>query len=79
MLGDSININNFNWNLVVLKKNLLRPLKITIFWPHLRKKGLTVNHAQNKILFFFSEITEPDLKLLKTSYFIKISYVLAEL
>ena len=39
MLRDSININNFNWNLVVLKKKLLKPLKITIFWPKLRKNG----------------------------------------
>ena len=29
--------------------------------------------------FFFAEITTPDHKLSKTFYFIKISYVLAEL
>ena len=38
MLENSININNFNWNPIVLKKKtLLKPLKITIFWPNLHK------------------------------------------
>ena len=49
MLGNSINIKNFNWNPVVLK-NLLR--KITIFLPSLCK-NVPMGHTQNKKVFFF--------------------------
>ena len=38
-----------------------------------------MSHVQNKKTFFFSKITKPDHKFSKTFYFIKISYVLAEL
>ena len=31
MLGDSININDFDWDSVVLKKKILKSLKISIF------------------------------------------------
>ena len=31
LLEDSININNFNWNTIVLKKKLIKSLKITNF------------------------------------------------
>ena len=58
---------------------MLKPLKITIFWPNLYKNGVPMGHTQNKKRFFFAEITKPDHKLSKTFYFIKISYVLAEL
>ena len=77
MLGDSININNYNWNPVVLKK-IAKTLKITIFSPTCAKMGspwATTKRKNN----FFAEITKPDHKLSNTLYFIKISYLLAEL
>ena len=58
---------------------LLKPLKITIFWPNLRKNGVPTGHVQNKKQVFFTEITKADAKLSSTFYFNKISYVLAEL
>ena len=61
------------------EKNLLKPLKITIFRPNLCKTGVLMGHAQNKKQFFFSEIIKPDPKLSKPFYFNKISYVLAAL
>ena len=76
MLGDSINIDNFNWNPVVLKKND-KTLASAIFWSNLHKKGSV--WAAPKMKNFFSEITKVDHQLSKTFYFIKISYVLAEL
>ena len=54
---------------------MLKPLKITISWPNLCKKG----HTRNKKNIFFSEIRKPDHKLSKKFYFNKISYFLAEL
>ena len=45
MLGDSINTNNFNCNLVVLKKKLVQFLKIAIFGPNLGKKGGSLGAA----------------------------------
>ena len=79
MLGDSIHINNFNWNPAVLKKNLLAKtsVQITIFWPNLCQNGVRMDHTQNKNRFF-SEI-ELEHKLSKIFYFLKILYVLAEL
>ena len=38
-----------------------------------------MGHTQSKQKYFFAEMTEADNKLSKTFYFIKISYVLAEL
>ena len=73
MLGNSINIKNFIWNQVVLKKNLQKPLKITIIWPNLCKKGVPMGHN------LFSEIIKPDHKLSKTFNLNKMSYALAEL
>ena len=77
MIGNSINIKNFYWNPLVLKKNLLKPLKNTSFWPTCAKKGSpwTTPKTNN----FFSAVAKPDHKLSKTFYFNKISYVLAEL
>ena len=48
MLGDSININNFNCNPIVLKKKIVKPLKIAILGANLHKKGVSMGHAQNK-------------------------------
>ena len=72
MLGDSININNFNCTPIILKN--FWPLKITIFGPNLCKKGVSMDHTQNKQTFFLTEMTKADHKLSKTFYFIKISY-----
>ena len=77
MLGDSNNINKYNWNLVVLKK-IGKTFNNYHFFTHLHKKGVTMGHTQNTKTFF-AEITKPDHKLSKTFYFIKISHVLAEL
>ena len=78
MLGDSISINNFNWNPVILKKNLLTPLETIIFWPNSCKNGVPMGNTQNKTTIVFAEITKPDHRLSKPFYFIKI-YVLVEL
>ena len=42
-------------------KILLKPLKVTIFWPNLCKNGVTMGHTQIKKQIFFSEIIRPDL------------------
>ena len=68
-----------NWNPIVLKKKLLKPLKITNFQPNLCKNGVPMGHAQKTKSNFFAEVTKPDHTLSKTFYFIKISYVLAKL
>ena len=62
MLEDSININNFNWNSVVLKK-IAKTSENYYFWPNLRKKGVPSGNTKNKknILFFRNN---------KTIYFI---------
>ena len=60
------------------EKKLLKPLKITIFETNLRKKGVSMDHIQNKKPFFLEEITKADHQFSKT-FFIKILYVLAEL
>ena len=78
MLVDSINVNNFNCNPIILKNILVKPLTITIFGHNLRKKGVTIGHAQNEKQFF-TEKNKPGHKLSKKNYFIKISYVLAQL
>ena len=60
ILGDSININNFN---------CIKALKVPIFGPSLcKKKGVSKGHTQNKG-FFFSEMIKADHKLSKTFYF----------
>ena len=77
MLENSININSFNWNLIVLKKKtLLKPLKITIFWPNLHKNGSPWAKPKTENNFF-AEIMKYHHEL--SNFFIKISYVLAEL
>ena len=76
MLKNSIDINNFNWNLVVPKNFLLKPLNITIFWSNFSKNGVSMGHNQNKkTFFFFFRNNKTDHKLSKTFYFIKTSYV----
>ena len=71
MLGESINIKNFNWNPVVLKKLLFFGLTCEKWGPH-------GPHPKQKTIFF-SEITKVDSKLSKPFYFNKIPYVSAEL
>ena len=70
----SININNFNWNSVVMKI-LLKPQKFTIFLPKqiCAKMGSLWATPKTKNIFF-AGIIRPDHKLSKTFYFIKISY-----
>ena len=60
------------------EKKLLKPLKITIFGTNLLKKGVSMDHIQNKKQFFLEEITKADHQFSKT-FFMKILYVLAEL
>ena len=57
MLGDSMNINNFNWNPVVLKKKKLEP------GPTCAKMGSLCTTPKTKN-FFFSEITKPDQNII---------------
>ena len=72
MLGNSSNMNNLNWNPVVLKKKkLVKPLEIAILGASLQKKEPI--WARPKTNIFFSEITKADYKLSKTFHFIKIS------
>ena len=52
MLKDSINFS-CNWNPVVLKKNVQKPLKITIFWSNFQNNGVSMGHAQNEKQIFF--------------------------
>ena len=79
MLGDSGNINNFNCNPVVLKK-IAKTSKTYNFLAQLVQKwGPHGSCQKQKTFFFFSVIAKPDHKLSKPFYFIKISYVLAEL
>ena len=58
MLGDSININNFNCNPVVLKKKYMeKPPKITILGQLVQKRGHYEPHPKQKT--FFTEIIKP--------------------
>ena len=50
MLGDSIIISNFNWNPVVLKKNLLKPQKVSMC-----KNGVPMGHTQDKKQLFLQK------------------------
>ena len=60
------------------EKFLLKPQKITIFWPNfVQNWGPHGPHPKQKTIFF-SEIIKPDPKLSKPFYFNKMSYVLAE-
>ena len=77
MLGDSINIINFNCNPAVLKE-IGKTSKNCHFWTQLAQKRSVWAMPQTKKQFF-SEITKADHKFSKTFHFIKISYVLAEL
>ena len=52
MLGDRININNFNWNPVVLEK-IAETSKNYYFWPNLCKNDISMDHAENKKQFLF--------------------------
>ena len=77
MLGDSININ-FNYNPVVLKK-IGKTSKNYNFWAQLAQKSSHYGPYRKPKTNFFTGITKPDHMLSKTFYFIKISYVFAEL
>ena len=63
ILRDSIKINNFNCNSVVLNKNLVKPLTFAIFGSDLRQqKGQYAPHTHQKINLC-AEIAKTDLKL----------------
>ena len=80
MLGNSINIKNFNWNPVVLKKFAKTSKNYHFLAQLVQKNSCHGPHPKVKnIFFFFSEIIKPNHKLSKTFYFNKISYVLTEL
>ena len=62
------------------EKKLLKPLKNCFFGPNLHRKGVIMDHAQDKKKnIFLVEITKADHQLSESFYFIKISYVLTEL
>ena len=68
MLGNSINIKNFIWNPVILKK-IAKTSKNYYFWTQLMQNwGPHGPHPKQKTVFFFSEIIKPDPKLSKTFY-----------
>ena len=46
-IQDSIKINNFDWNPVVLKK-IAKTSKIYHFWPNLHKTGVPMGHSKKK-------------------------------
>ena len=62
MLGNSINIDKFNCNLVVLKGKLGKTSKTHHFCAKLAKLESVQATAKtyNNFFFFFSEITNPD-------------------
>ena len=74
----SRNINNPKLEYCSSEKKLLKPLKITIFWPNLCKNGVPMSCTQQQGTIFFAIITKPNHKLSKNFYFIKIPYALAE-
>ena len=76
MLGDSVNINNFNCNPVVLKK-IAKTSKNYNFLAQFVQKWANGPRPKTENIFF-SVIKKTDHKLSKTFYFIKISYVLAD-
>ena len=80
MLENSIDIKNFNWYLVVLKKTFYSKTSKNchFIWPTqlMQKRGPRPGKKKNN---FFSKITRPDHELSKTFYFNKISCVLADL
>ena len=59
MLGNSININKFNCNLVVLTEKLGKTSKTHHFCAKLAKLE-SVQATAKTYNFFFSEITNPD-------------------
>ena len=79
MLGDSINIFNFNCNPVVLKK-IDKACKKSFLVQLIQERGQYGSRPKQKTIFF-AEITKADQKLSKTFYTINqnIIYVLAEL
>ena len=60
MLGNSINIDKFNCNLVVLKGKLGKTSKTHHFCAKLAKLESVQATAKTYNFFFFSEITNPD-------------------
>ena len=79
MLGDSINMNNFCCNPVVLKKKIGKTSKKLLFWAQFTQKEVIIGHILNEKQFFFSDITKSDHQVSETFYLIKVLYVLAEL
>ena len=79
MLGDSININNFCCNPVVMKKKMVKPLKIVFLGPICTTKRSAWATPKTKNNFLLAEITKADHQPSETSYYIKISSVLDEL
>ena len=77
MLGNSINIKNFNWNTVVLKKFAKTSKNYYLLAQLVQKWG--PHGPRPKQITIFLEITKPDPKLSKPFCFNKMSYVLAEL
>ena len=78
MLGNSINIKNFNWNPVVLKKFAKTSKNYHFLAQLLQKRGPHGPRAKQNTIFF-SEIKKADYKFSKPFYFNKISYFVAEL
>ena len=79
MLGDTFNINTLCCNPAVLKKKLVKPLKNCFFWTQFAQKR---GHYEPRLRwknFVLAEITKADHQLSESFYFIKTSYVLAEL
>ena len=80
MLGDSININNFSCNPVVLKKKKNgKTSKNGHFRAQRVQKRSQYGPYPKQKTIFFAAITKGDHKFSKTFYFIKISNVLVEL
>ena len=69
MLGNSINIKNFNLNQVGLKKIFSDLLDSN---SNLGKNGVPMGPRPKQKTIVFSEIIKPDRKLSKTFYFNKI-------
>ena len=77
MLDDSINIDNRNWNPLVMKKVVMPP-KITILWPSFHNNGVPMGYTQNKKTIFFAEITNQIISFQKlfilSKYMFWLSY-----
>ena len=78
-LVDSINIDNFNWNPIVLKKKMVKPIKLSFLSAQLpQKRGHYGSRPKQKTISF-TKITKLHHKLSEIFNFIKMSYVFAVL